>query len=125
MNEVAVQNNFGIIPLEQGVPEPEARNLVLLLMVLFENAHAFNARSERRSVFRIPFAANPFLVLAVIAAQGLHIAAMYTPGLRDVLGIMPIGFSSWLSVAGVALSLLVVAEIYKIWRHPDDSAPRA
>ena len=111
--------------LEQGVPEPEARNLVLLLMVLFENVHAFNARSERRSVLRIPFAANPFLVLAVIAAQGLHIAAMYTPGLRDVLGIMPIGFSSWLSVAGVALSLLAVAEIYKIWRHPDDSAPRA
>jgi magnesium-transporting ATPase (P-type) len=111
--------------LDSGVPEADARNLVLLLMVLFENVHAFNARSERRSAFRIPFAANPFLVLAVIAAQGLHIAAMYTPGLSDVLGVMPISFSAWLTVAGVALSLLIVAEVYKVWRHPEDSASGA
>jgi len=111
--------------LEQGIPEAEARNLVLLLMVLFENVHAFNARSERRSVFRIPFAANPFLVLAVIAAQGLHIAAMYTPGLSDVLGVAPISFPAWLSVAGVALSLMAVAEVYKVRRHPEDGVPGA
>ncbi len=110
--------------LELGVSEAEARNMVLLLMVLFENVHAFNARSERRSVFAIAVAANPFLVLAVIAAQGLHIAAMYTPGLRDILGVSPIGFAAWLSVAALALSLLAVAELYKIWRQPEDDASR-
>ncbi len=102
--------------------ETEARNIVLLLMVMFENAQAFNARSERRSTFAIPFMANPFLVLAVIGAQSLHIAAMYMPGLSGVLDIAPIGATTWLAVASVALSLVAVAEIYKAWRPICDDA---
>jgi P-type Ca2+ transporter type 2C len=38
-------------------------------MVLFENVHAFNVRSETRSAFRVPLAANRLLVAAVVAAQ--------------------------------------------------------
>ncbi len=107
--------------LGRGMPEAEARNIVLLLMVLFENVHAFNARSERRSVFLIPFSANPFLVVAVVAAQAVHIGAMYTPGLRTVLDLQPIAFETWAGIAGVALSLLVAAEIYKLLRPIDDT----
>lgn len=103
--------------LDRGVPEAEARNIVLLLMVLFENVQAFNARSERRSIFRVPLAANPFLVVAVVAAQGLHIAAMYMPGLGGILHLNPINFQTWLAVAGVALSLAALAELYKALRH--------
>jgi magnesium-transporting ATPase (P-type) len=80
--------------LAQGMAEATARNLLLLLMVLFENVHALNARSETRSAFCVPVAANPFLILAIIGAQAVHIAAMYLPGLRDVLDVQPIGFHS-------------------------------
>ena len=99
--------------LSQGMAEATARNLLLLLMVLFENVHALNARSETRSTFRVPIAANPFLILAILGAQALHIAAMYLPGLRDVLDVQPIGFHEWITVAAVALSLLLVMEVYK------------
>ncbi len=102
--------------LESGMKQAEARNLVLLLMVLFENVQAFNARSERRSAFGMPFRANPFLVLAVIGAQGIHIGAMYTPGLAGILDLQPISPATWLAVAAVALTLLGVAEIYKLLR---------
>lgn len=100
--------------LDRGMPEPMARNLLLLLMVMFENMHALNARSETRSVFSIPFAANPFLIIAIVAAQGLHIAAMYVPGLNDVLGLQPVALTDWLMVAAVAASLLIVGEILKM-----------
>lgn len=106
--------------LDQGMPEGDARNIVLLLMVLFENVHAFNARSERRSVFRISFSANPFLVLAVIGAQAIHIGAMYLPGLSGILDLRAIGFGAWVQVALVALSLLAVAELYKLLRPMRD-----
>ncbi|HEY5598831.1 MAG TPA: HAD-IC family P-type ATPase [Kiloniellales bacterium] len=99
--------------LAQGMPEETARNLLLLLMVLFENVHALNVRSEWRSVFRVPLSANPFLILAVLGAQSLHIAAMYVPGLRDVLDLQPVDLSQWLLVLAVAASLLVVMEIFK------------
>ncbi len=99
--------------LARGVAEPSARNLVLLLMVLFENVHALNARSETKSVFRIPFAGNPFLIIAIVGAQALHIAAMYLPWLSGVLDVQPIAWNNWLLVAAIAVSLLVVMEILK------------
>jgi magnesium-transporting ATPase (P-type) len=99
--------------LQRGLSVDEARNLVLLLMVLFENAHALNARSERLSVFRIPLAANPFLISAILGAQALHVAAMFTPGLRDVLGVAPVAFIDWVLVAALALSLIVAMEAFK------------
>lgn len=99
--------------LASGLAEEEARNLVLLLMVLFENVHAINARSERLSVFVVPLMANPFLIFAVLAAQALHLAALYLPGLSTVLVVQPISFSDWLLVAGLALSLMAVMEFRK------------
>jgi magnesium-transporting ATPase (P-type) len=100
--------------LDAGWTEFEARNALLLLMVLFENVHVFNCRSEIRSAFRVPLAANPLLVLAVIAAQAVHIGAMYLPGLSHVLRLEPIGFGLWWKIALLALALIVVMECYKL-----------
>jgi magnesium-transporting ATPase (P-type) len=45
--------------LNQGYTMEEARNGTLLLMVLFENIHVFNSRSETRSAFRHNPLRNP------------------------------------------------------------------
>ncbi|MFP4357997.1 MAG: cation-translocating P-type ATPase [Puniceicoccaceae bacterium] len=94
----------------------EARNLLLLLMVLFENGHVFNCRSEERSIFRIPLSANRLLIATIFIAQGVHIASMYTPGLSDVLGTEPVSFQSWAILLVIAVSIIGVAEIYKALR---------
>ena len=99
--------------LARGMSAPAASNLVLLLMVLFENVHALNARSETRSAFAVPFAANPGLICAVVGTQALHIAALYLPHLSDVLDVAPVALLDWLMVAAVAASLMVVMEGYK------------
>lgn len=100
----------------------DARNLTLMLMVLFGNIHALSARSEMRSLFRIRFFANPFLVLAVPFAQLVHIGAMYAPGISNVLQLNPITLSQWLILLGVALILLLIEEVHKYWlrRHMTD-----
>ena len=105
---------FFYAQLAAGVGEAEARTGLLLLMVLFENVHVFNARSERRSVLRVPFVANPFVIVSVAAALTLHVGAMYTPGLNTVLDIAPIDFSAVLLAVPVALGLLAVVELYKL-----------
>ncbi|HIP77536.1 MAG TPA: hypothetical protein EYH07_03615, partial [Kiloniellaceae bacterium] len=53
------------------------------------------------------------LFLAIAAAQGLHIAALYTPGLSDVLAAQPVSLMEWLLVLSLALSLLAVMELWK------------
>ncbi|MDI9244659.1 HAD-IC family P-type ATPase [Marinobacter sp. CHS3-4] len=100
--------------LDQGQSIEAARNLTLMLMVLFGNIHAMQSRSEFRSLFRIPLLRNPFLILAVPLAQLAHIGAMYTPGLSDVLQIQPISVQEWLQLLAFAMSLLVVEELHKV-----------
>jgi Ca2+-transporting ATPase len=99
--------------LRHGWNEFDARNALLLLMVLFENVHVFNCRSETRSAFRVPFGANPFVVIAVVVAQACHIGAMYTPGLSDVLAIRPVSGETWFQTLFLAVMLLIVMEGYK------------
>ena len=90
-----------------------ARNLTLLLMVLFGNIHALSSRSEHRSLFKISLKSNLFLVTAVPIAQMVHIAALYIPGLSDVLQLQPISFQQWVSMAVISLVLLLSEELHK------------
>ncbi len=101
----------------QGMGEFEARNLTLMLMVLLENVHAFNCRSEYDSVLHVPLARNRLLVVGVIAAHALHIGCMYQPGMAAILGLAPISFGSWIILLAMALSLLVVMEVFKLIRR--------
>ena len=102
--------------LAQGYSLEAARNGTLLLMVLFENIHVFNCRSERRSVFMHGFLGNRILLAGTVAAQLVHIGAMYTPGLREVLGVQPVSPMHWAQLLLAALSILVAMEIYKLLR---------
>ncbi len=101
--------------LEQGYAEDEARNLLLLLFVLFENFQCFNSRSEHHSVFHQRFLANPFLIFSVIAAQALHIAAMHIPGVSHALRIAPVSPAEWVWLLLAASLLMAVMELEKWW----------
>ncbi len=104
--------------IDQGWTVEQARNGTLLLLVLFENVQVFNARSETRSVLRHNLLQNKLLLVSVLAAQGVHIGAMYIPWLAGLLGIAPVSGEQWTELLGLALLLLVVMEAHKRWRTP-------
>ncbi|MEA3306274.1 MAG: HAD-IC family P-type ATPase [Elusimicrobiota bacterium] len=97
----------------QKVDEFYARNIIMLLMVLFENMQAFNCRSEVTSVFKIPFSRNYLLIFGVFAAQIIHIASMHIPIMQWVLKIQPVQTGEWVICLGVSLTLLLGLEIFK------------
>lgn len=70
-------------------------------------------RSESRSVFSVPASANPFLIVAVVGAQAIHIGALYFPGLDRLLDVAPVNLLEWIVVAATAAALIVVMEAYK------------
>ena len=105
--------------LETGVPVEQARNELLLLMVLMQNVDAFNARSETRSVFRVPLRNNPLLVVGVAAALLLQLAAMHVPFMQRILGVGALTATEWFVLPAAALTLLGVMELQKLswlWR---------
>jgi magnesium-transporting ATPase (P-type) len=103
--------------IDSGVAEQEARNMTLLLMVLFENVHVLNSRSEKLSIIKQYFFGNKFLLFGMLAAQGIHILAMYTPGLRELLELSPVSLQQWTGLLGIALLLIMVDECHKYFLH--------
>lgn len=99
--------------LAGGMDVDGARNSTLLLMVLFENVHAFNSRSESKSVLTHNPLVNPLLFFGTIIAQLIHISAMYVPGLNSVLDMQPVTLLQWLQLVPVALTILLVMELHK------------
>ncbi|MBW3165095.1 cation-translocating P-type ATPase [Ferrimonas balearica] len=103
--------------LSQGVAEAEARNLTLLMMVLFENVHALSSRSERRSLRHQPFFSNPLLLLGILIAQGIHIGAIAFPPLAQLLALEPVTLTQWGTLLALALTLFIVDEGHKWWHN--------
>ncbi len=96
-----------------------AGNQLLLTLILFENAHVFNCRSEKRSAFTLSLRRNPFLIVGAAAVQVIHLVAMYIPGLSSVLDIHPVSLDSWLRSALMAVSVILVMEIYKYFKRAE------
>ncbi|MEK7820790.1 MAG: HAD-IC family P-type ATPase, partial [Pseudomonadota bacterium] len=103
------------VMLESGMNEASARNMVFLLLVLFENVHFHNCSSETRSIFHRSNWRNRLTVLAPPLALTVHIAATWTPGLREVLHAEPVTAEMVLTLLPVALVAVVVMEAYKWW----------
>ncbi|TAX93205.1 HAD family hydrolase [Rhizobium leguminosarum] len=99
--------------IAHGYGVPEARNITLLIFVMFENVQTLACSSERRSIFSVDILRNRFLLLSVLAAQTIHISAMYVPWLSGTLGLSPITPLEWGLSMLIAGSLVLVTEVDK------------
>jgi Ca2+-transporting ATPase len=80
--------------------------------------YIFAYRSMRRSILHSGrLSQNKPLIGAVLAGLVLAVGAFLVPGIRDLLGIVPLTLAQWMEVFGVAFSLLVVVEIGKWISH--------
>ena len=114
---------FFLILLRSGWSESSARNALLLLMVLFENVHIADCRSETKSAFSMSVFRSPILICGVVIAFLIHVLSMYLPLGQKVLRTEPVDFSTWMIALGCSLSILVVMEIHKLfwkYRYPQD-----
>jgi len=106
--------------LQNGWSEDSARNALLLLMVLFENIHIGNCRSETKSGLVLSPFRSPILLIGTITAFLVHVVSMYLAPMQVVLRTEPVSPGTWASLLALALTIFVVMEIHKfIWaiRH--------
>ncbi|MFQ3592597.1 MAG: HAD-IC family P-type ATPase, partial [Gemmataceae bacterium] len=107
------------------MPEDSARNILLLLMVLFQNVHIGNSRSETISVFRLSPLSSPVLLGGTLLAFTIHVIAMHVPFMQTLLRTEPVGLTTWACVIGLALTIIVVMEIHKLtWNCREAQAAR-
>lgn len=104
--------------LQNGWSEASARNGLLLLMVLFENVHIGNCRSETKSAFVMSPFRSPILIAGTAAAFLIHVAAVYSPIGQKLLSTEPVSMLQWLTLVCLALTVFVGIEIHKwCWKR--------
>jgi len=102
--------------LRQSQDESHARNLLFLFIVLFQNFHVFNCRSEKQSAFRVPLRNNPMLIAGVGLALGLQLLAMQLGFMQDLLRVAPVSLSQFFTLLLLASSVLWTMELFK-WQQ--------
>jgi len=101
--------------LAQGASLQVARSVAMTQMVMFQFFHVLNARSFRRSIFRVPLSANPFLAVSLMLALTAHIGALHLPFMQRIFMTVPLTLEQWALVVGVGASIIVASEIDKFF----------
>jgi len=92
----------------------EGQSIVFASFAINSIVYIFAYRSMRQPIYRMnKLSANKPLIWAALAGLLTVWSAFLIPGLRDLLGIMPLTLQEWLLVFGVAITLLVFVEIGK------------
>ena len=101
-----------LILQSRGRAAEEIMALTFVLLVLIQFFNAYNCRSERRSLFRRPFA-NRWLNLAVGWEIGLLIAIIYVPFFQPAFGTFSLTGGDSMLVLGFAFSIVPVVQAVK------------
>ena len=86
---------------------------LLTLMVLMENIHIFNCRSERISAFKISGQNNKFLIFSILITCLIQIIVVRSDILSNILRLktIPLEFAGGLVV--FSIPLIIIMEVYK------------
>ncbi len=91
-----------------------ARTVTFTAMVLAQLFHAFNCRSDRRSIVSIGLFSNRSLLWAVGVSAALQVLIIVLPTAREVFKVSPFDPEHWLLVVGVGLVPLLAMELWKV-----------
>ena len=99
--------------LQQDVSLELARSVAMTQMVMFQFFHLFNCRSFHRSIFKVSFFGNPYVVGAVGISLLAHLGILHLPFMQVVFDTEPIPLEIWGIIVAVSFSIIVVAEVDK------------
>ncbi|MFJ6156168.1 cation-translocating P-type ATPase [Pseudarthrobacter sp. NPDC092184] len=106
------------LELAGGASLAEARTAAVNLFVAVETFYLFSCRSLTRSVWRIGFFSNRWVVLGVLVQAAGQLAITYSPVMNELFHTAPLGAETWLRILGIAvLASLVVAVDKRFRRH--------
>jgi Ca2+-transporting ATPase len=100
-----------------------AQSMLFTAIVLVQLLHAFDCRSERRSVFTRESLRNRWLLLAFLGSMTLHLLVLYVPSLQQVFSTTPLSAQDWVAVLLSALVPIALMDIAKLVQARRGAAP--
>lgn len=97
----------------EGAGLEKAETMAFLTLCFSELLRAYTARSENYPLLGIGIFGNRYMQWAVLASAAILLALTYTPGLNDVIGVVPLSAILWLEILPFIFLPAVVAELQK------------
>jgi Ca2+-transporting ATPase len=97
-----------------GAGPGESRTMLFCALVLTQLLHAFDFRSETRTVFSPRSLHNRWLVLGLLGSMTLQVLVVYLPGAERIFHTVPLSGSEWVAVVLTALSAIAVMDVAKL-----------
>jgi Ca2+-transporting ATPase len=93
-----------------------AQTVAFTTLMMFQMFNVVNQRSEDKSVFKIGFFKNKWLLYAIALSIGLQVLVVYLPFLNELFSTVPLNAFDWVWIIGISGSVLVFGEIVKFFR---------
>lgn len=93
----------------------KAWTISLTLLAAFQWFNAWNCRSEDKSIFQMNPFSNKFLVGSTLVVIALQLFAVYSPIMNHFLRTTPLNLSDWLMIIPIAMSIVFIEEIRKLY----------
>ncbi|NQX43869.1 calcium-translocating P-type ATPase, SERCA-type [Paenibacillus tritici] len=94
--------------------EGVAVTMAFATLGLLQLTHAFNVRSNTKSLFQIGVFSNRYMLGASVISGLLLVLVIIIPGLNEWFGVQHLNGLQWGIVCGAALSIVVIVELVKL-----------
>ena len=94
-----------------------ARTAALCTLILSQLVHVFECKSERRTLFSMPYGNNLWLVGAVLVSVAVLAAAVAVPMLRVIFSTVMLTHSQWYIALGFSLTVPLCSSIAGLFRR--------
>lgn len=91
--------------------------MTLTVLTVMQWYNIFNIRSDKESVFSKKLFNNFYLLLGLFISIFLHLFAIYTPFMQDILKLTALSIKEWSLILFISLSIVLVEEIRKFFRR--------
>jgi Ca2+-transporting ATPase len=110
MTAAALVLGYAVAPA-LGSNADASQTMLFCALVLTQLLHAFNFRSETRTVFSPRSLENRWLVLGLVGSMTLQVLVVYVPGAEQIFHTHPLNGPEWLAVVLTALLAIAVIDV--------------
>ena len=102
-----------IYEINRGMPLGYCRSVAFTALAVTQWLNGINCRSDTKSIFKMPFFGNKYLLLGLTLAVILHLAVLYVPFLQNIFSTVRLSLSDWIKIIIVGSSVFWLEEIRK------------
>lgn len=102
---------------ELGLDTPAAVTLSFLTLAFGKLWFVFNLRDPVSGVLQNDIVKNPWIWGSLLLCAVLLLAAVYLPGLSDILDTRPPDSTGWLTILTLSLVPLLIGQLRLLWKR--------